>query len=35
MAKTKEGRLLGHGAKQNMTIQHFPQNKKLRKFPLF
>jgi len=31
MAKTKEGRLLGHGAKQNVTIQHFPPNKKTEK----
>lgn len=35
MAKTKEGRLLGHGAKQKVTIQHFLPNKKWRKFPLF
>lgn len=35
MAKTKEGFLLGHGAKQKVTIQHFLPNKTLRKFPLF
>lgn len=35
MAKTKEGRLLGHGAKQKVTIQHFPPNKNRGKFPLF
>lgn len=27
MAKTKEGCLLGHGAKQKVTIQHFLPNK--------
>lgn len=35
MAKTKEGRLLGHGAKQKVAIQHFLPNKTGRKFPLF
>ena len=35
MAKTKEGRLLGHGARLKVAIQHFGPNKKWRKFPLF
>lgn len=45
MAKTKEGRSLGHGAKQKVAIQHFnapllppsplPNKKKWRKFLLF
>lgn len=35
MAKTKDGRLLGHGAKLKVTIQHFLPNKKTKKVPLF